>query len=144
MTRKHSSLCRSEDGEVAVEGAVTMLALVFLILGSVQFGLVFWNWNTMMLAVEEAGRYAMLYNPTNFPSGPPSASCSVATPTIANCAVAWANQNWGNNFTVTSNTADPKCLPPQAPAPGITFTATYSFNFINSISLSRGICVPLL
>jgi Flp pilus assembly protein TadG len=139
MTRKCSSLCRAEDGEVAVEGAVTMLALVFLILGSVQFGLVFWNWNTMLLAVEEAGRYAMLYNPTNYPSGPPSASCSVATPTIANCAVAWANQNWGNNFTVS-------CTAGCAGTVGtnMTFTATYTFNFINSISLSRGIQVPLI
>ena len=139
MTRKHSSLCRSEDGEVAVEGAVTMLALVFLILGSVQFGLVFWNWNTMLLAVEEAGRYAMLYNPTNFPSGPPAASCSLASPTLASCAVAWANQNWGNNFTVS-------CTAGCAGTAGtnMTFTATYTFNFINSISLSRGIQVPLI
>ena len=139
MTRKRSSLCRDEDGEVAVEGAVTMLALMFLILGSVQFGLVFWNWNTMLLAVEEAGRYAMLYNPTNYPSGPPSASCSIAMPTLGNCAVAWANQNWGNNFTVS-------CTAGCAGTVGtnMTFTATYTFNFINSISLSRGIQVPLI
>ena len=93
----------------------------------------------MLLAVEEAGRYAMLYNPTNYPSGPPSASCSVATPTIANCAVAWANKNWGNNFTVS-------CTAGCAGTVGtnMTFTATYTFNFINSISLSRGIQVPLI
>jgi Flp pilus assembly protein TadG len=138
MTQKRFSLCRAEDGELAVEGAVTMLALVFLILGSVQFGLVFWNWNTMLLAVEEAGRYAILYNPTNYPNGPPASSCNVAGLPLDQCAVAWANQNWGNNFTVTPSTTDPNC-----PA-GITFTAAYTFNFINSISLRRGICVPLL
>src|SRR5215469_3765312 len=98
MTRKRFSLCRAEDGEVAVEGAVTMLALVFLILGSVQFGLVFWNWNTMQLAVEEAGRYAMLYN-RYYPNGPPAPNCSGGT--LSSCAVDWANQNWGNNFTVS-------------------------------------------
>src|SRR5215472_11692633 len=127
--RKRSSLCHAEDGEVAVEGAVTMLALVFLILGSVQFGLVFWNWNTMLLAVEEAGRYTMLYNnSTNYPNcsaGISCPNCSASPATPANCAVAWANQNWGNNFTVTSSTTDPTCLPPQVPVPGITFTATY-------------------
>ena len=53
--------------------AVTLSALLFLILGAIQFGIVFWNWNSMLLAVEEAGRYAMLYNPTNFPNGPPAA-----------------------------------------------------------------------
>jgi Flp pilus assembly protein TadG len=140
MTRKRASLCRAEDGEVAVEGAVTMLALVFLILGSVQFGLVFWNWNTMLLAVEEAGRYAMLYNPNNPTSSQALATnCNVATKTLANCAVAWANQNWGNNFTVS-------CTAGCAGTAGtnMTFTATYTFNFINSISLSRGIQVPLI
>ena len=140
MTRKRSSLCRAEDGEVAVEGAVTMLALLFLILGSVQFGLVFWNWNTMALAVEEAGRYAMLYNPTNYPSGPPAASCSLASPTLATCAQAWGNQNWGNNFgSGVSCTASGG-----PPATTMTCTATYTFSFINSISLSRGIQVPLI
>jgi Flp pilus assembly protein TadG len=141
MTRKCSSLRHAENGEVAVEGAVTMLALVFLILGSVQFGLVFWNWNTMMLAVEEAGRYVLLYdNQTNYPNcwaGVSCPNCSASPATPANCAVAWANQNWGNNFTITPNNADPNC-------PGITFTAQYPFTFINSISLSRGICVPVL
>ena len=53
--------------------AVTLSALLFLILGAIQFGIVFWNWNSMLLAVEEADRYAMLYNPTNFPNGPPAA-----------------------------------------------------------------------
>src|SRR5215471_4923169 len=140
MTRKRSSLCRAENGEVAVEGAVTMLALVFLILGSVQFGLVFWNWNTMMLAVEEAGRYAMLYNPNNPISPQVLANCSASPNTLGNCAVAWANQNWGNNFTVSCTGA---CTNPTV-GQTMTFTATYTFNFINSISLSRGIQVPVL
>src|SRR5215472_17628683 len=94
--RKRSSLCHAEDGEVAVEGAVTMLALMFLIVGSVQFGLVFWNWNTMLLAVEEAGRYAMLYNSNN----PASSQVCAPPQTLDTCAAAWANQsNWGNIFT---------------------------------------------
>ena len=141
MTRKCSSLCRAENGEVAVEGAVTMLALVFLILGSVQFGLVFWNWNTMMLAVEEAGRYAMLYNPNNPISPQVLANCSASPNTLGNCAVAWANQNWGNNFTVSCTSP---CPDTSTSPPTMTFTATYTFNFINSISLSRGIQVPLI
>ena len=137
MSRKRCSLRRAENGAVGVEAAVTMMAMIFLILGSVQFGLVFWNWNTMLLAVEEAGRYAMLYNPTNYPSGPPGSSCSVGSPTLANCAAAWANQNWGNNFTVT-------CTNPSGSPPTMTCTATFTFNFMNSISLSRGIQVPVI
>ena len=123
---------------MAVEAALAIAALMFLILGSLQFGLVFWTWNTMLLAVEEAGRYAMLYNPVNYPKGPPAANCSAATVTLANCAVAWANQNWSNLFTVS-------CTAGCTGAPTtMTFTATYTFNFINTFSLSRAVEVPLI
>ena len=124
---------------MAVEAAVTMLALMFLILGSVQFGLVLWNWNTMLLAVEEAGRYAMLYNPTTYQNGPPSARCSVASPTLATCAAAWGNQNWGHNFG-----SGVSCTAPSGSPPTMTCTATYTFNFITSITLKRQIQVPLI
>jgi Flp pilus assembly protein TadG len=136
-----------EEGAVAVEMAVILSALIFLIFGVVQFALVFWNWNTMLLAVEEAGRYAMLYNPTNYPSGPPAAACptpvtncdGITNAVVANCAVAWANQNYGNLYTLTcasGTAADGK-------TPTLTFTATYTFTFLTSFSLSRGILVPL-
>jgi Flp pilus assembly protein TadG len=136
MIRKRSLQRGAEEGAVAIEAAITIVALMFLILGSVQFGLVLWNWNTMLLAVEEAGRYAMLYNPTNYPLGPPSSTCTVGTPTLANCAAAWGNQNWGSNYGsgVTCTLA----------APNMTCTATYTFNLLTSISLSRGIQVPLI
>jgi len=123
---------------VALEAALTILPLMLLILGSIQFGLVLWTWNAMLLAVEEAGRYAMLYNPTTYPNGPPAANCSAATATLANCAAAWGNQNWDNIFTVSCTSG---CI--GAP-PTMTFTATYTFTFINSISLSRSIQVPLI
>jgi Flp pilus assembly protein TadG len=139
MTRKRS-FWRADDGGIAVEAAVTILSLMFLILGSLQFGLVFWNWNTMLLSVEEAGRYAMLYNPTNalYKNGPPASSCSASPATLANCAAAWGNQNGGSNFGsgVTCTTA----------APNMTCTVTYTFDFIliTPISLSRAVKVPLI
>jgi hypothetical protein len=86
----------------------------------------------MLLAVEEAGRYAMLYNPTNFPGGPPGCAG-----TLANCAITWANQNLGDNFTIT-------CPAPCPNGQTMTFEATYTFNFITSFSLTRAIQVPLL
>jgi Flp pilus assembly protein TadG len=140
MTSKRSFWRHAEEGAVAVEAAVTFLVLMFLIVGSVQFGLVFWNWNTMLLAVEEAGRYAMLYNPTNYPNGPPSASCSLGSPTLATCAQAWGNQNWGNNFG-----GGVSCTAPSGSPLTMTCTATYTFNiYIASITLSRGIQVPVI
>ena len=132
MIRRPTIRRRGEAGSVAVEMAVTLSALLFLILGAIQFGIVFWNWNSMLLAVEEAGRYAMLYNPTNFPGGPPGCA-----DTLANCATTWANQNLGGNFTVT-------CPAPCPNGQTMTFKATYTFNFITSIDLSRAIQVPLL
>src|SRR5215472_6173408 len=53
MTRR-TAFRRSQGGSVAVEMAITLSAALFLILGVGQFGLVFWNWNSMLLAVEEA------------------------------------------------------------------------------------------
>ena len=137
MMGKRSLWRGAEEGATAVEAAVTMSALLFMLLGSIQFALVFWNWNTMLLAVEEAGRYAMLFH--NYPNGPPSPHCTVASPTLATCAVDWANsQNWGNLFTVTCSSG---CA---VNSTTMTFTATYTFNFITSISLSRGIQVPVI
>src|ERR1700745_1123547 len=100
MTRKQRFRWGADDGATAVEVGITMSALLFLLLGSIQFGLVLWNWNTMLLAVEEAGRYAMLFH--NEPSDRPSPNCTVSSPPLAKCAVDWANsQNWGNDFTLT-------------------------------------------
>lgn len=142
MSRERPSLRRAEDGAVGVEAAVTMLVLMFLIVGTVQFGLVFWNWNTMLLAVEEAGRYAMLYNPTNYPSGPPGSSCSVGSPTLATCAQAWGNQNWGNIFGANGVSCTASGGPP---ATTMTCTASYAVNiYVTSITISRGIQVPLI
>jgi hypothetical protein len=129
---RRPAIRRRESGSVAVELAVTLSALLFLILGAIQFSIVFWNWNSMLLAVEEAGRYVMLYNSTNFPNGPPGCA-----DTLANCAVSWANQNLGGNFTVT-------CPSPCPNGTTMTFEATYTFNLITSFSLSRAIQVPLL
>jgi Flp pilus assembly protein TadG len=126
--RRKKSLRSEEGGAVAVEAAITLSALLFLLLGAIQFGLVYFAWNTMLLAAEEAGRYAMLYH--DYPTNPPG-----CVGTLASCAVSWANQNWGSNFTITSGT-DPACA--------MTFTATYTFNLITPISLSRYVCIPPL
>jgi Flp pilus assembly protein TadG len=141
MIRK-SAIWRSGSGAATVEMALTLSLLLFLILGAIQFGLVFWQWNTMLLAVEEAGRYAMLYNPTSLASANLTLAqvCpgGVATVSLANCAVAWANQNGGSNVTLTCTSG---CA---AGSATMTFTATSTFNFITSFSLSRAIEVPAI
>jgi hypothetical protein len=131
MIRK-KSLRGEEGGAVAVDAAIILSALLILLFGCVQFGLAYFAWNTMLLAAEEAGRYAMLYH--DYPTNPPGCSG-----TLDSCAVTWANQNFGNVFPVTSGT-DPGCHA----GTGMTFTATYTFNIVTPITLTRYVCVPLI
>ena len=123
---------------MAVEAAITLSALLFLLLGAIQFGLAYFAWNTMLLAAEEAGRYAMLYSACVASAQPCPPGCSGSTTALANCAVAWANQNFGNIFPVTAGTNATNC------PSGMTFTATYTFNIVTPISLTRYVCVPLI
>ena len=60
----------ADEGATAVEAALVIVVFALLIFGLIQFAEIFWTWNTMMLALGEGGRYAMVYNPTNFPSEP--------------------------------------------------------------------------
>jgi Flp pilus assembly protein TadG len=62
MRQKNATHRRSEAGAVAVEAAVLLPALLLLMVGIVKFGAAFWQWHTMLLAVEQAGRYVMVNN----------------------------------------------------------------------------------
>jgi Flp pilus assembly protein TadG len=136
MIRSRASRRGKEEGSVAVDAAITLSALLILLLGSVQFGLTYFAWNTMLLAAEEAGRYAMLYSDTATYPTPPG--CTATPATLANCAVDWTKQNFGNVFPVTPDIADPNC------PSGMSFTATYTFNIVTPITLTRYVCVPLI
>jgi hypothetical protein len=123
---------------------------VLLMVGSMEFGRAFWTWNTMVLAIQEGGRYAMVYNQATFPSGPPAASCpSAATVTLSNCAVARANEYLSAYGTpsVTVSCASGCTGSPTS----MTISATYAFNFIlpallpyGPITLTSQVTVPLI
>jgi TadE-like protein len=51
-----------DDGSTAVEAAVVFSLLFTLGFGIVEFGMALWQWNTMQLAVLDAGRFAMVNN----------------------------------------------------------------------------------
>jgi Flp pilus assembly protein TadG len=132
--------CRSEDGATAVEMAIIITAFMLLIFGIVQFSQIFWAWNTMLLAIEEGGRYAMIYNAKNFPSGPPASSCSVATPTLANCAVAQANAvlaAYPSPSVTISCTAGPSdCT--NVTSSIMTIQGTFTFDFVTPVLFPYG------
>src|SRR5262249_11799909 len=86
----------AEEGAAAVEAGVIISVLLLLVVGSVELGRAFWIYNTMLVAVEEAGRYAMVYN-----HGAPSvcgvqsqaAYCPALSNTpLANCAASRARE----------------------------------------------------
>ncbi|HYZ42992.1 MAG TPA: TadE/TadG family type IV pilus assembly protein, partial [Stellaceae bacterium] len=137
----------AEDGSAAVEAALVLPILLLFLLGSVEFGRAFWTYHRMLLAVEEAGRYAMVYGAS--PSLLSSASCpGVASVTLSNCAVAKANAYLAaygtTGVTVTPN--EDSSTPPN-----LTITASYSFNFLvpnllpfGPINLTSQVKVPTL
>jgi len=124
-----------EEGSAAIEAAVVLPVLLLAAIGSVEFGRGLWTYHTMLLAVEEAGRYAMVYAAS--PSLLTSASCpNVASVTLANCTKAKADAYLaaygGTGISVSPPTED-------ASTPkNLTITATYTFNFITPILLPFG------
>ena len=87
---------RRNEGTAAVEAALIAPVLFFAILGIIELGTAFWQWNTMLLAVQEAGRSAMINNdalPISCGAQNQAASCPALSNTLlANCAAARAQQ----------------------------------------------------
>jgi len=148
MIRLRSFWRGADDGATAVEACMVMLVLVLLMVGSMEFGRAFWTWNTMVLAVQEGGRYAMVYNPTSYPTPPgiPAAACpSAATITLSNCAVARANEYLSAYGTPSVSVSS------SSTTTSMTISATYTFNFIlpallpyGPINLTSQVTVPLI
>ena len=139
-----------------MEAAIIFTALMLLIFGILQFAQIFWTWNTIMLAIEEGGRYAMVYNSTQNPNAaclaanpPPQdgGSCS-AYPVPANCAQGQINNILNSYpspvftdpaFKVSLSCTVGSCgAPPPSNPPTLTIQGTFSFNFIMSTLFPYG------
>jgi Flp pilus assembly protein TadG len=138
VNRRARSGRGKDEGSAAVEAALVLPILLMFVIGSVEFGRALWTYHTMLLAVEEAGRYAMVYGES--PSLLTSASCPGVTGTItssrlADCAVAKANaylaDYGGTGVSVSSS-------PDSSTPPNLTISATYPFNFITPVLLPFG------
>ena len=86
----------AEEGAAAVEAGVIMSVLLLLIVGSLELGRAFWTHSTMLLAIEEAGRYAMTYrhgSATTCGAQSQAANCPTLSNTpLANCSASRAQQ----------------------------------------------------
>jgi Flp pilus assembly protein TadG len=143
----------AEEGAAAVEASVLMSVLFLLIVGSMECGRAFWIHNTMLFAVEEAGRYAMTYKhaaTVTCPAQSQADNCPRQSDTpIANCSAARARQVLSDyqvpNISV-SVSEDATTLPAT-----VTVCASYSFDFIapqvlpyGALNFTSQVIVPLI
>ena len=143
----------SEAGSAAVEAGVTISALLLLIVGTVEFGQAVWTSNTMLLAVEEAGRYAMVYNqgPLDTCGAQSQAPrCPILSNTpLANCSAARA-QRVLSAYKAPNIDVSVRGDSTSSPAT-ITICASYSLDFVplqllpfGALNLTRQVTVPLI
>jgi Flp pilus assembly protein TadG len=118
-----------DEGAVAVEGAIALGVLIALVIGIIEFGIAFYNLNTMQVVIEEAGRYAMVYD-------------SGATTCPSASVVSQANQVL-TSYPVMNATVTASC----SGASPIFLTITGTFSTLNLLvpipDMSAQITVPL-
>jgi len=141
------------EGSVAVEAGITISVLLLLIVGSVEFARGVWTYNTMLLAVEEAGRYAMVYYrgsvATCTRQSQASQCPSFSNTPLANCA-AQRLQQLLSDYQAPSMDVSVNEDTTSSPAT-MTVCASYSFDFwapqllpFGPLSLTRQVTVPLM
>ncbi len=140
-----------DEGASAVETALVLTVVFAVLFGLIEFATAFWQWNTMLFAVEQAGRCAMINNSkaTNWWCGTTPLTCasqhscaetamqSVLTTASASC-LDLANPPAGQ-FCVSATT-DTGPTPPT-----MTLTASFGFNFLTTspFTISSTTTVPL-
>jgi len=143
---------RADQGTAAVEASIILSVLALLLIGSIEFGRALWTHHTMLLAVQEAGRFAMIS--TNAPlvgCGAQSQAPLCPTPSntlLANCAAARAQQVLSAYQATNIHTS---ALEDQTSIPAtITVCASYAFAFAapgvlpyGPLNLTSQLTVPL-
>lgn len=114
---------RSERGAMAVEAAFVLPILLLLMVAVVKFGAAFWQWHTMLLAVEQAGRYVMVNN----------SSCTSSNNYCESIAETQMQSVLTTASVCTTPSAGQICVnatPDTSSSPyTLTLSANYSFNF---------------
>jgi Flp pilus assembly protein TadG len=112
---------RRDEGTAAVEAALIAFPLFLSILGIIEFGTALWQWNTMLLAVEQAGRSVMV----SYASG---GSCDTS------CAQTQMQNVLPSAAVCTTPTTGQICVNASTTAgtpSTMTLTATYNFNLLS-------------
>jgi Flp pilus assembly protein TadG len=151
-SRKRSGQA-SEAGSAAVEAALIMSVLLLAVVGAVETARALWTYNTMLIAVEEAGRYAMMYNhrpPAICVTQTQAAQCPALSNTpLANCS-AWYAQQVLAAYQTSSIGVSVAVDVTTSPAT-VTICASHSFDFIaprllpfGPLDLMSSVRVPLI
>ena len=124
---------RWDEGAAAVEAALVLPLLFLFIFGIIVFGMALWQWNTMLLAVEQAGRYVMVNNST----------CDVS------CAETQMQAVLSSASVCTTPTSGQMCVSASTAAgtpSTMTLSAAYSFSpfaFFQPFTIASQGTVPL-
>jgi hypothetical protein len=130
-----------------------MSTMLLAVVGSVEFARAFWIYDTMLFAVQQAGRYAMAYDhhpPATCLAQSQASNCPILSDTpLANCS-AWYTQQVLSAYRAppmgVSVTVDVTTSPPTT-----TICASYSFDFVvpqllpyGPLDLTSRVTVPLI
>ena len=137
-----ANLRRCEQGATATEMALVLLAFIILVFGMIEFAVAYWTLHTMLLALEEVGRFAMVNNSTITTNTAEQFVCNVLTGSTSSCT----NPAPGSSCGATAGQYCVNAVQSSS-SNTMTLTATFGFNFIgltgSSIPLGSQVTVPL-
>jgi Flp pilus assembly protein TadG len=145
MIWRKPALQSAQEGSVAVEtGIVISLVMMPLLLGIIEFTVAFWQFNTMSLAVAQAGRYVMVRCAQTTPCSTASTYCDTS------CAQTRMQGILTSAAVCTTPTANQTCvsasLTTHNGTAGMSLTATYGYTLISlagPFTITSGVWVPL-
>ena len=124
----------SDEGATAVETAIIISVLMILIFGIIEFGMALWQWSTMELAVQQAGRYAMIHN----------SDTTLVTDTEAQMTAILPS---ASSSCTGPPAANQICISVTTSAGTMTLTAAYGYNVLGltgTYSVTSQATVPLI
>jgi hypothetical protein len=111
-----------EEGATAVEAAIAFSLLFMLVFGIVEFGMALWQWNTLELAVLQAGRWVMINNLNNNLVANTEAQMQVVLPSASISCPLPSSPAAGNWYVcATQNGGTPATM---------SLSASYGYNVI--------------
>jgi Flp pilus assembly protein TadG len=144
MTRRSAScIARDTSGTTALEFGLTAIPLFLLIIGIIEAGLLFWNWQALQSAAIDAGRCAALNAPS---CGDPTASTSnTQAYAIQVAAIRGITLKTSNVTVLTGTSAQAQCGNTSAAV--VTVSLAYKVAMIGFVplpsNLSASVCYPL-